>query len=172
MGHYNRDNRDGKRSGGGGFNRGFGGGKSFGGGDRFGGRDRDTRQSGHKAICSACGASCELPFKPTGERPVYCSNCFGKQQGGGDRRPQQFSNERHERPRNDFFEKKESRDDLHFGEILQQLKMLNSKIDGLVKLLLPPPSEVKPETSKKTPIESVVKEKKVKATKKTPSKKA
>lgn len=32
----------------------------------------------HKAVCADCGKSCEVPFKPTGERPVYCRECFGK----------------------------------------------------------------------------------------------
>jgi CxxC-x17-CxxC domain-containing protein len=31
----------------------------------------------HKAICSECGEKCEVPFKPTGDKPVLCSNCFG-----------------------------------------------------------------------------------------------
>ena len=67
------------------------------GGDRGRGRDRGGRDFGgerrmHKATCDQCGASCELPFKPTGEKPVYCSNCFaagagegngGKNNGGG-----------------------------------------------------------------------------------------
>lgn len=26
--------------------------------------------------CDACGALTRLPFKPTGERPVYCERCF------------------------------------------------------------------------------------------------
>jgi len=30
----------------------------------------------HKAICSECGKKCEVPFKPTGDKPVLCSNCF------------------------------------------------------------------------------------------------
>ena len=29
-----------------------------------------------KATCADCGAGCQLPFKPSGERPVYCSDCF------------------------------------------------------------------------------------------------
>jgi len=49
---------------------------------------RDNRRSGgraamHKATCSKCGDSCEVPFKPTGSKPVFCSNCFEKQGGGG-----------------------------------------------------------------------------------------
>lgn len=102
MGNFNRDNG---RSGGG-FNRGgFGGGRggrpSFGGGSRFGGgRGDGERPAMHKAICSECGASCELPFKPTGDRPVFCSNCFGKQQDSGAvSRPPRFGGDRHERPR-------------------------------------------------------------------------
>jgi CxxC-x17-CxxC domain-containing protein len=89
MGNFNRDN---KRSGGG-FNR------SFGGGSKFGGRDREDggRTTMYKATCSDCGASCELPFRPSGDRPVYCSNCFGKQDAGS--RPNKFGGDRHERPR-------------------------------------------------------------------------
>lgn len=32
----------------------------------------------HKAKCSECGAECEVPFKPSGDRPVYCKECFKK----------------------------------------------------------------------------------------------
>ncbi len=71
----------GKRFGGGGGGGGFGG-KRFGGG--FGGRDggRDGgRPQMHQAVCDACGNACEVPFKPTGEKPVYCRDCF---QNGGE----------------------------------------------------------------------------------------
>jgi DNA-directed RNA polymerase len=32
----------------------------------------------HKAVCSDCGQECEVPFKPTEGRPVYCRDCFPK----------------------------------------------------------------------------------------------
>ena len=32
----------------------------------------------HKAVCADCHKDCEVPFKPTGERPVYCKECFSK----------------------------------------------------------------------------------------------
>ena len=32
----------------------------------------------HEAICDRCGNRCELPFKPTGIKPVYCSSCHKK----------------------------------------------------------------------------------------------
>ncbi len=28
------------------------------------------------AVCSECGASTQVPFRPTGEKPVYCRDCF------------------------------------------------------------------------------------------------
>jgi CxxC-x17-CxxC domain-containing protein len=30
----------------------------------------------HKVKCSSCGNDCEVPFKPTNTKPVYCSDCF------------------------------------------------------------------------------------------------
>ncbi|MEA3343837.1 MAG: CxxC-x17-CxxC domain-containing protein [archaeon] len=32
----------------------------------------------HKATCSECGEECEVPFKPTEGRPVYCRDCYAK----------------------------------------------------------------------------------------------
>lgn len=32
----------------------------------------------HKATCADCGQECEVPFKPRGDRPVYCRQCFPK----------------------------------------------------------------------------------------------
>jgi CxxC-x17-CxxC domain-containing protein len=29
-----------------------------------------------QAVCAACGKPCDLPFKPRGDRPVYCRDCF------------------------------------------------------------------------------------------------
>jgi CxxC-x17-CxxC domain-containing protein len=30
-------------------------------------------------VCSECGQDTTVPFKPRGDRPVYCSDCFNKQ---------------------------------------------------------------------------------------------
>jgi len=32
-----------------------------------------------KAVCAGCHKDCEVPFKPSGDRPVYCKECFTKQ---------------------------------------------------------------------------------------------
>ncbi|MDO8499408.1 MAG: hypothetical protein Q7S66_01990 [bacterium] len=74
--------RGGNRSfagrGAGGRSFGGGGGRKFGGGGGFG-KDRSARPFMYDAICSKCGKPCQLPFKPTGERPVFCSNCFDRE---------------------------------------------------------------------------------------------
>ena len=51
--------------------RGGGGGGGYGGG--YGG----SRQM-HDATCADCGSACQVPFRPTQDRPVYCSDCFSK----------------------------------------------------------------------------------------------
>tara|TARA_Y100000310_G_C20123645_1_gene552620 strand:+ start:312 stop:467 length:156 start_codon:yes stop_codon:yes gene_type:complete len=32
----------------------------------------------HKTTCSECKKECEVPFKPTEGKPVYCRECFAK----------------------------------------------------------------------------------------------
>lgn len=67
--------------------------------DFGGGRDRDGGRPGmHHAVCDDCGNDCEVPFKPNGEKPVFCSNCFKrngsndrKNSGGGDQNKEQFA---------------------------------------------------------------------------------
>jgi CxxC-x17-CxxC domain-containing protein len=49
---------------------------------------RDARKSGkaprdmHVVTCASCGQDTQVPFKPTGSKPVYCRDCFNKQRGG------------------------------------------------------------------------------------------
>ncbi len=30
----------------------------------------------HPAVCAQCGVDTMVPFRPRGDRPVYCSDCF------------------------------------------------------------------------------------------------
>ena len=44
---------------------------------------RDSNRNRHevqmtKVTCSSCGVECEVPFKPTSNKPVYCDKCFAK----------------------------------------------------------------------------------------------
>ena len=57
-------------------NRGRSGGRSY--GNRGGGYQRREPREMHDAVCSACGAKCQVPFKPSGDRPIYCRECYMK----------------------------------------------------------------------------------------------
>ncbi|MFH1450365.1 MAG: CxxC-x17-CxxC domain-containing protein [archaeon] len=63
-------------SGGGGYRS--GGGSGYRGGGGGGGFSRAPRQM-HDAVCAGCGKKCQVPFKPSGDRPVYCRDCYQKQ---------------------------------------------------------------------------------------------
>ena len=54
-----------------------GGGGGYGGGG--GGRDRGPRQL-FDAVCSSCGVQTQVPFQPSGVKPVYCRDCYRSQQ--------------------------------------------------------------------------------------------
>jgi len=131
--------------------------KRFGGhGGNFGGRsDRrdggrggrgsfDSRSRGpvtmHQATCDQCGKSCEVPFRPTGDKPVYCSICFeGKKETGnnrgGDRFPQKNYDSYKTPVKPDFGS---DRSNINYSkgnndELAKQLEILNVKMDRLIK---------------------------------------
>ena len=65
----------------GGSGGGYGGG-GYGGGGYDSPRprpmgDRPQREL-HDAVCASCGIQTQVPFKPVGDRPVYCRDCFRK----------------------------------------------------------------------------------------------
>jgi len=119
MGNFNRDrgSRDGgRRSYGGGFrNRG-----SFG----RGGGDRQM----FSAVCSNCGKDCQVPFRPTGDKPVYCSDCFEKMGDRGERKS-------FDRPANQY---------------QAQFETVNAKLDKILNLL-----QTKIEVAAETPVEEM-----------------
>jgi CxxC-x17-CxxC domain-containing protein len=51
--------------GGGGFNKDF---------------NKEDRQM-HPATCSGCGKPCQVPFRPSAGKQVFCNDCFAKQRG-------------------------------------------------------------------------------------------
>lgn len=60
-----------------GYNQNSGRGGS--GGGYGAGRQREF----HKVVCSECKQECEVPFKPSGDRPIYCKDCFAKKKDVG-----------------------------------------------------------------------------------------
>lgn len=130
MGNFNRDSRGGGRS----FDRPRFGGNSFNrGGDR--GSDRPL----FKTVCSNCGKDCEVPFRPTNGKPVYCSDCFEK-----------MGNTRSERP--DFRSQAPV-----YDQSRAQLDAINVKLDRILKMLEPKiapavPEATTPKAKKKTSV--------------------
>lgn len=69
MREYNRSSRGGRDS----------GRRSFSGGGR------SERPEMFTATCDQCGRECQVPFRPSGDKPVYCSDCFESKRDDGDR---------------------------------------------------------------------------------------
>ena len=114
-GGFGRDSRGGGR---GGNRGGFGGGRG-----RFGGRDRDSGRSErrplemHDATCGKCGKQCQVPFRPTGDKPVYCSDCFRNSEGS-----------------NGGFGSRELRSN-QSGISSEQLNQINKKLDQILEFI-------------------------------------
>jgi CxxC-x17-CxxC domain-containing protein len=125
----------------GGFKGGKGG--SFGGKPfkkrSFGGQGFNRggeRAAMHSAVCDKCKQECEVPFKPSGDRPVLCNNCFKKP---GDDRGGSFV-------KRDSFERKDygksapvtrSAGSPDSDRFKRQFDALNEKLDRIIRLLDP-----------------------------------
>lgn len=133
MGYNNSDNRQlGRRN----FGR-----QDF--GSRGGARQM------HKAVCSNCGKDCEVPFRPSGDKPVFCSNCFEKNKEGSDTRRFEDRNFRkpHFKDRDSRQPRFENRDNRP-PQNNEQYNALNVKLDKILAILTLP----KPQTAKEVKI--------------------
>ena len=151
MGKFNRGGSD--RGGFGGSRGGgssFGGGRDFrrndSGGSRFGGGDREM----HDAICDDCKKSCKVPFRPSSDKPIYCSECFTKRGGPAKSSsdfPRRDFNDRPQRSESSFSAPRTTDDG-----VKKQLETISAKLDTLIKALAP--------VSKSIPVEAKVEVKK------------
>jgi len=106
---------------------------------RFG--DRSSRSGDrqmHQAVCDKCGKECEVPFKPTAGKPIYCNDCFGK---NIDRKERHGGRDRQRSGGND--------------QVAQQLSALSGKLDRILSLL-DPRTPKKESPSKETTFKSSV----------------
>lgn len=46
---------------------------------KFNDRGRDDDREMFSATCSECGRNCQVPFRPSGDKPVFCDDCFNAQ---------------------------------------------------------------------------------------------
>jgi CxxC-x17-CxxC domain-containing protein len=128
MGNFNKG---GKSFGGGNDRKRFDG-PRFGGNDR-GGRDFNTRPEMHSAVCDDCGNKCEVPFRPSGDKPIFCNDCFG---GKRDSAPKSFGRD-NDRGSRDFGNRPSapSINPKLIDDLNKQIATMHSKIDSLVALL-------------------------------------
>ncbi|MGE5397636.1 MAG: zinc-ribbon domain containing protein [Chitinophagales bacterium] len=49
--------------------------------ERSGGRGygRSSERQMYPAVCASCGKETQVPFQPSGDRPVYCRDCYTPQ---------------------------------------------------------------------------------------------
>ncbi|MEK7188158.1 MAG: CxxC-x17-CxxC domain-containing protein [Patescibacteria group bacterium] len=121
----------------------FGGGKpSFGNKGGFRGSDDRGGFGGRppvqlfKATCSNCGKTCEVPFRPTGEKPVYCNDCFGATKGreGGAR----SFEKRDFKPRESYRPREvvpAPAPDKRIDDLKKQLDAIQRKLDDVMQLI-------------------------------------
>lgn len=136
--------RSGGGFGGGRGNNGFRGG--FSGGSR-GGYDSRPREM-YKAICDECGRDCEVPFRPSGSKPVLCSNCFELKNG-----PRQDRSERSGRPDDNTrvrrferdgrpIETREEKENRNLVQLKEEVARLGAKLDKVLEMLEAPKKKV------------------------------
>ncbi len=95
------------------------------GGSRFGPRDRGFAKGPPRmfdATCSQCGKQCQVPFRPTGSKPVLCSECF---------RPGERSSRPPFRNESRSFSPQQSSP----GVSSAQLDQINAKLDTILRVL-------------------------------------
>jgi CxxC-x17-CxxC domain-containing protein len=102
------------------------------------------------ATCAKCGRSCEVPFRPTGDKPVYCSDCFKNKDGVSPRRDEGRNFDKPSFNAHPAFENKGN--DRMYRE---EFRAINDKLDKVLKLLaketpapIPAPKADKPEVKK------------------------
>jgi len=135
MQNFKRNDRGGFRGNGdnGGFKGGFRGGR----GDNRGG-DRGERGpvTMHSAICSSCGKPCEVPFRPTGEKPVYCRDCFaGRSAMGGERSQRKDPRTFSANVSNNSQTNSNSQNNSNNYELKKQVEAMNVKLDKLLNVV-------------------------------------
>lgn len=54
--------------------------RSNSGGSRGGGFGGNRERREYPVTCAACGCETTVPFKPSNDRPVFCSDCYRKGQ--------------------------------------------------------------------------------------------
>ncbi len=87
------------------------------------GFDRGSREM-HKGVCADCGKECLVPVRPTGDRPVYCRECWVKK-----RPPRTEDRQRREYPREDHQRRSSAAPGDVNLQILSELKRIREALE-------------------------------------------
>lgn len=131
MRNFNRD---------GGSSRGGVGGRR-GGGNRNGfsnRRNNGDRPEMFDAVCDNCGVDCRVPFRPSGDKPIYCSECFEELGNGREDRGfiknNNFSSRNRDRSGSD---RRASNSSPDLTQLKDQLGSISAKLDKILRLITP-----------------------------------
>lgn len=93
-------------------------------------RDRSPKAERimHTSVCAQCRESCQVPFKPRGDKPVYCNSCFGGRLDSSRDTRNNFS-----KPR-EFRGEKPSLS-LNNSKLIGKIDELIDKLDQVVRLM-------------------------------------
>lgn len=101
----------------------------------------DERREMFKATCAECGKPCEVPFRPSGDRPVYCRDCFAAM-GPQNRDDRPARGPSPSAPRRDFAPRPSytqpsqgSGEDKRLDDLKIQLATVISKLDKLLNIV-------------------------------------
>lgn len=108
------------------------------GGERGGRDDREM----FTASCTSCGKSCEVPFRPSGDRPVLCRDCYVRKDGDAPRDDRRSDNRPPRRDERAPAEYPTVRVDRGMEEVKQKLTTLEAKLNRILDLINPPQPRV------------------------------
>jgi CxxC-x17-CxxC domain-containing protein len=99
--------------------------------------NKDSGFELHEVTCDKCGMKCDIPFKPTNNKPVYCRSCFRKNEGlesiAGPDRFESRGRDREFKPR--FEEFKSTNTTSNASPPSEDLDKINRKLDKIMKAL-------------------------------------
>ena len=84
---------------------------------RFGDSERRPLEM-HDVTCDKCKKQCQVPFRPSGDKPVYCSDCFRKNENS-----------------DSSFGSRNRGGPSQSGMSSEQAKQINAKLDKILKVL-------------------------------------
>lgn len=133
----------------------FGGKPSFGERPKFGRDQRNDDRPSFPATCDGCHKQCTVPFRPSGDKPVFCDACFQNNRGNEGFTPsfdrgrdtkRSFTQEKSFAPAHD-----------NGGDMKKQFDILASKMDTIINLLQKQHSTVSPQNTEKVAAAPLVK---------------